>query len=149
MFKGRKGFTIIELLVVIMVIAILVGIAIPRFKGVQDEANISKAKAELKVLQTAVESYYMNQTPNAYPATSTTICASSLNAASPQIVAEVLQDPFRSAAEYVFRRSSNGSYYVIYSYGADRAQDITGIGTTGVLTGTNDDDIYATNGSGF
>ena len=49
---NRRGFTLIELLVVISVIAILVGIAIPRFKGMQDEANQSKAKAELRVLQT-------------------------------------------------------------------------------------------------
>ena len=35
----KRGFTLIELLVVISVIAILVGIAIPRFKGMQDEAH--------------------------------------------------------------------------------------------------------------
>jgi len=148
--KGNiKGFTLIELLVVMSVIAILIGIAIPRFKGMQDEANTSKAKAELRVLQTAVESYYMNQTPNAYPATSTTICATTLNSASPLIVSEVLYDPFRSSTEYRYRRSTNGTYYVIYSYGPDGAQDITGISNAGVLTGTNDDDIYASNGTGF
>lgn len=144
-----KGFTIIELLVVIAIIAILVGIAIPRFKGMQDEANQSKAKAELRVLQSAVESYYMNQTPNAYPPTTTTLCASYLNSASPLIVGEVLYDPFRSSAEYRYRRSGNGEYYVIYSYGPDGSQDITGINNSGVLQGTDDDDIYVTNGTGF
>jgi type II secretion system protein G len=146
---NKRGFTLIELLVVISVIAILVGIAIPRFKGMQDEANESKAKAELRVMQTAVESYYMNQTPNAYPATSTTVCASTLNSASPLVIGEVLYDPFRSSAEYNYIKSSNGTYYVIFSYGPDGAADITGIGTTGVLTGTNDDDIYVSNGTGF
>lgn len=149
MLRSRKGFTIIELLVVIAVIAILVGIAIPRFRGMQDEANQSKAKAELRVLQTALESYYMNQTPNAYPATSTTVCASTLNSASPLIVGEVLYDPFRSSAEYRYYRSSNGDYYVVFSYGPDGAVDITGISDAGVLAGSNDDDIYASNGTGF
>lgn len=149
MLKRKKGFTIIELLVVIAVIAILVGIAIPRFKGMQDEANTSKAKAELRVLQTAVESYYMNQTPNAYPATSTTVCASTLNSASPLIVGEVLYDPFRSSAEYRYILDSNGNYYVVFSYGLDGAADITGINTSGVLQGSNDDDLYVTNGTGF
>jgi hypothetical protein len=37
----------------------------------------------------------------------------------------------------------------VFSYGPDGAADITGIGTTGVLTGASDDDIYATNGTGF
>ncbi len=144
---GKKGFTLIELLVVISVIAILVGIAIPRFKGMQDEANSSKAKAELRVLQTAIESYYMNQTPSAYPATSTTVCASTLNGASPLIVGEPLLDPFESATEYNY--ILNDPYYVVFSTGPDGAADITGISAAGVLAGTNDDDLYATNGTGF
>lgn len=149
MLRRNKGFTIIELLVVISIIAILVGIAIPRFKGMQDEANGSKARAELRVLQTALESYYMNQTPNAYPSTSTTICASTLNSASPLIIGEVLYDPFRSSAEYNYILDTNGNYYVVFSYGPDGAADITGINTSGALQGTDDDDIYATNGTGF
>jgi len=132
---------------VISVIAILVGIAIPRFKGMQDEANASKAKAELRVMQTAIESYYMNQTPNAYPATSTTVCASTLNGASPLIIGEPLLDPFRSSAEYNY--ILNDPYYVAFSTGPDGAADITGISALGVLAGVNDDDIYATNGTGF
>lgn len=149
MLKHGKGFTIIELLVVIAVIAILVGIAIPRFKGMQDEANQSKTKAELRVLQTAIESYYMNQTPNAYPATSTTICATTLNSASPLIIGEVLFDPFRSSAEYRYVLDTNGNYYVVFSYGFDGTADITGINTSGALQGVNDDDVYVTNGTGF
>ena len=145
--SDKKGFTLIELLVVISVIAILVGIAIPRFKGMQDEANESKAKAELRVMQTAIESYYMNQTPNAYPASSTTICATTLNSASPLIIGEPLYDPFESATEYNYIR--NAPYYVAFSTGPDGAADITGISAAGVLAGVNDDDIYVSNGTGF
>ena len=146
----NKGFTLIELLVVISVIAILVGIAVPRFKGMQDEANISKANAELRVLETAVESYYMNQTPNAYPATVTTLCDAYLDSASPLIVSDILTDPFRSGgSEYNYIRSANGEYFVVFSYGPDGAADITGISDAGVLAGTDDDDLYATNGTGF
>lgn len=146
----RKGFTLIELLVVISVIAILVGIAIPRFKGMQDEANISKAQAELRVLQTAIESHYMNATPNAYPATSTTVVASDLDDDSPLIIGEPMVDPFEGGTtEYNYILSSNSLYYVAFSTGPDGAADITGISTAGVLAGTDDDDIYVTNGTGF
>ena len=145
---NKQGFTLIELLVVISVIAILVGIAIPRFKGMQDEANGSKAQAELRVLQTAVESYYMNQS-NTYPATSTTVSASTLNSTSPLIISEPLLDPFRSSAEYNYILSSNGTYYVALSHGPDGAADITGINTSGELQGSDDDDVYVTNGTGF
>ena len=144
----KQGFTLIELLVVISVISILVGIAIPRFRGMQDEANQSKAEAELRVLQTAIESHYMNATPNAYPATSTTVVASDLDDDTPLIIGEALVDPFEGGTtEYNY--ILNDPYYVIFSTGPDSAADITGISAAGVLAGTNDDDIYASNGTGF
>ncbi|MCK5580671.1 MAG: prepilin-type N-terminal cleavage/methylation domain-containing protein [Candidatus Omnitrophica bacterium] len=146
----KKGFTIIELLVVMAVISILIGIAIPRIKGMQDEANITKARAETNTLKTAVESYYINQKPNAYPVSSPTICATTLNSASPLIVSEVLYDPFQvTSTEYNYIKSPNGRYYVMFSVGLDGVADITGIDNAGILLGINDDDIYATNGTGF
>jgi type II secretory pathway pseudopilin PulG len=147
--RPRSGITLTEVLIVTMVISILLGLIIPRFKGVQDDSNIAQAKAELRTLQTAVESYYANQTPNAYPATTTTLCATSINGATPIVVGEVLSDPFQPSGEYEYILSSNGEYFVVFSAGVDRAIDITGINDSGVLQGVNDDDIYATNGSGF
>ena len=141
-----KGFTLIELLIVMAIISILVGIALPRFRGMQDEANIAKAQGELRALKTAIESYYMHV--SAYPATTATICATSLNDASPIIIEDVLTDPFRTGgAEYNY--ILNGRYYVVFSYGVDGAADITGITNVGVLQGTNDDDIFATNGTSW
>ena len=61
----RKGFTIIELLIVIAVISILVGIALPRFRGMREEGLIAQAKGELRTIQTALESYFIHN--NAYP----------------------------------------------------------------------------------
>ena len=146
----KRGFTIIELLVVIAVISILIGIAIPRIKGMQDEANLAKAKAELKTMQTAVESYYINHTPNAYPTTSTTVCVTSLNTASPLIISDVLYDPFlMTSVEYKYIRSAAGRYYVLFSVGLDGIADIIGIDDSGILQGVNDDDVYISNGTGF
>ena len=42
--RRSSGFTLIELLIVVAVISILISIALPRFKGMQDEGNIAKAK---------------------------------------------------------------------------------------------------------
>ena len=46
--KSRKGFTIVELVIVIAVIAILAGVLIPTFSGVVTKANESKALQEAK-----------------------------------------------------------------------------------------------------
>ena len=51
------GFTLIELMIVMAVIAILVGIILPSFKGMKDEAQYSKVLGDLRTLQTAVESF--------------------------------------------------------------------------------------------
>lgn len=142
----RKGFTLIELLIVIMVIAILIGIALPRFRGMQDEANTTKAAAELRTLQSAVESHYIHTNPHAYPAVGAT-WENDLIDDKPQIVGSALLDPFGGSNQYQYQRSNNGLYYVIYSVGPDRAADVTGINDTGVIVGGPDDDIYVSNGT--
>ena len=64
--KRSKAFTLIELLIVMAVIAILIAIAIPSFRGMQTEARQTKAQGDTRVLKIAVESYYKNHT-NTYP----------------------------------------------------------------------------------
>ena len=117
----KKGFTLIELLIVIAVISILIGIALPRFKGMQDEGNIAKAKAELRTLQTAVESYYIHNN-NAYPATGASGLEAALATAVPNIIDFVPTDPFSgSGADYVYvLGGTNNKFYVIYSVGPAR-----------------------------
>jgi len=59
--QDEKGFTLIELLVVILIIGILAAIAIPSFLGQRDKANDSKAKADVRTAQTALETYYTDE----------------------------------------------------------------------------------------
>ena len=56
----KRGFTIIELLIVMAVIAILVGIAIPSFRGMQTEGWRTRAEKDVVTLKIAVETYYKN-----------------------------------------------------------------------------------------
>jgi prepilin-type N-terminal cleavage/methylation domain-containing protein len=148
MMKRIKGFTIIELLMVIAIISILVGVVVPRFQGMQFEANKAKAKGELQTRQTAVESYAINHS-QVYPESTTLLCQTYLNSANPVIVNTLLQDPLAGGDEYLYELSSSGDYYAIYSVGQNGTIDITGVGDDGYLQGTDDDDIYVTNGLGW
>lgn len=148
--KGNgKGFTLVELIIVISVIAILVGIALPRLRGMIDEGNTAKAASELRALQAAVESYYIHNSKT-YPADGSTTWQSVLVASTtrPKLIGSALVDPFStSSAQYSYDKSSNGLYYVIWSVGPDNTADITSVGTDGAISGGPDDDIYVSNGS--
>jgi len=152
----KRGFTLIEILIVIAVIAILAGISLPYMKGMQDEGNTAKAAGELRSLATAVESFYIHNS-RSYPVQTTTVDSawqsdtSSLTTASPTIIKSVLYDPFVAggSTEYRYATSaaSGSQYYVIFSVGPDNTADITGISTAGAIVGGPDDDIYISNGT--
>ncbi|WP_311433064.1 prepilin-type N-terminal cleavage/methylation domain-containing protein [Finegoldia magna] len=56
--KNKKnGFTLLELLVVLAILAILIAIAVPVYKNQKEKAAITAHNANVRVLETAVESY--------------------------------------------------------------------------------------------
>lgn len=54
----KKGFTLVEIIFVLGMIAILLGIAVPSLKGMNDESQISKVGVDLSILKSALDSYY-------------------------------------------------------------------------------------------
>jgi general secretion pathway protein G len=64
--KGR-GFTLVELLVVIVVLAVLAAIVVPRFVGAGERSREAALRSDLKVLRNAVALFYTDT--KAYPAT--------------------------------------------------------------------------------
>jgi prepilin-type N-terminal cleavage/methylation domain-containing protein len=55
--KSGKGFTLIELLIVIAIILILIAIALPNFLEAQQRARVTRAKGNLRSMETAVMSF--------------------------------------------------------------------------------------------
>jgi prepilin-type N-terminal cleavage/methylation domain-containing protein len=58
--KDERGFTLIELMIVIAIIGILAAIAIPQFSAYRQRSYNSAAQSDLRNLATAEEAYYVD-----------------------------------------------------------------------------------------
>src|ERR1041385_5635410 len=68
----RHGFTLIELLIVVAIIAILAAIAVPNFLEAQTRSKVSRVKADMRSIATALESYQVDWNTYPYDGYSTT-----------------------------------------------------------------------------
>ncbi len=65
--KGRKGFTLIELMVVVLIVGILAAVAIPILRGRIDAAKWSEGKAMMGSIATAIRAYHAQVGPTGAP----------------------------------------------------------------------------------
>jgi general secretion pathway protein G len=65
--KNQVGFTLIELMVVIVILGVLAGLIIPRIMGRPEEARRMKARVQIESIETALKLYKLDN--GAYPST--------------------------------------------------------------------------------
>lgn len=107
--SNRKGFTLVELLVVISIIGILSAIAIPKFTSATATARGAKIQADLRTLDSAIQIY--NASAGTYPAALATL--------APNFIATVPAS-LTAGAEWATKTRS-GSAGGDYGMSGDRA----------------------------
>jgi type IV pilus assembly protein PilA len=128
--QAQSGFTIVELLIVVVVIAILAAITIVSYNGITNRANASSAQATASTLQKKIELYSADGPTSQYPK------AMSDLATGPG-VADVTSKSYYTAANSL-KTTANASTAPTASNGSNTVQyQPCGTGTVTALTAVN------------
>ncbi|MGI4791544.1 MAG: type II secretion system major pseudopilin GspG [Janthinobacterium lividum] len=122
--RSRRAFTLIEMLVVILILAILAALIIPRLIGRTSDAKIAKAKSDIATVSSLLQQYRLDS--DRYPTTEEGLNAlrvkpsSAKNWKGPYTTKDIPLDPWGSP--YVYQAPGpDGQDFLVTSYGADNA----------------------------
>ena len=123
--RANQGFTLLEIIVVVAIIAILAAYIAPKVAGRVDDARISKAKSDIRVLESSLELYKLDNF--VYPSTDQGLNSlvnkpsgeNSKNWRDGGYIKKLNKDPWGNEYRYAYP-GSNGEFDV-FSLGADNA----------------------------
>ncbi|HVA76971.1 MAG TPA: type II secretion system major pseudopilin GspG [Candidatus Binataceae bacterium] len=123
--RNQDGFTLIEIMVVIMIIGLLALMVVPRLRGVADRAKTTKAQADIQELKQALDRYYLDN--GSYPTTDQGLAALVSPPTSGRVpnnyeqggyIEKLPADPWGNPYFY----QSDGNTYALKSFGPDGVQ---------------------------
>lgn len=118
--KVQKGFTMIELLVVLVILGLLAGIVGPQFFGKIDSSKVRTAETQVKMLKMALQTYRLDvgKYPTNLADLQTKPSSSSTYWQGPYLDEKVPLDPWNNEYQYRLDSSAEQGFY-LYSFGAD------------------------------
>jgi general secretion pathway protein G len=121
---GSRGFTLIEIMVVVIIIGLLAAVIVPSVIGNVDKARVTKVKQDIQSLETALTLFRLDNAK--YPTTEQGLTALMVRPTDPSIthwreggyLDRVSKDPWGNDYRYEYP-GSHGKAYDLYSLGAD------------------------------
>ncbi len=121
----RQGFTLIEIMVVVVILGILAALIAPNVIGRIDEARVTAARNDIRTIESALQLYRMDNFR--YPSTEEGIDALVNKPDDPDIkwpeggyIQRLPQDPWNRP--YLYLQPGNNGEYDIYTFGRDGEQ---------------------------
>ena len=122
--RGARGFTLIEIMVVVIIIGLLAAFIVPKIVGQVDQAKVSKAKADIRALESALTMYRIDN--SRYPTTDQGLAALTQKPNDPALknwrtggyLDRLSKDPWGNEYQYAYP-GTHGKDYDLYSMGAD------------------------------
>jgi general secretion pathway protein G len=117
------GFTLVELIVVVIIIGLLAGLVLPQFIRQEEKAKLKAAQAQIELLGTALDTYRLDV--GRYPSTEEGLQALRQKPGTvdrwdgPYLKKDLPQDPW--GKPYMYKSPGDHGPYDIVSYGADGA----------------------------
>ncbi len=115
----QQGFTIVELLIVIVVIGILAALVITTFTGIQKRARNTERETDIKALHGQVEAYFAQQ--GRYPTLDNLNTATWRGTEMKGLDEGALQDPKGTAPTLVDTPAANSYAYAVTPAGCDNS----------------------------
>ncbi|MCA8836273.1 MAG: type II secretion system major pseudopilin GspG [Gammaproteobacteria bacterium] len=123
--KRQSGFTLIEILVVIVIIGLLAGIVVPNLVGQVDEAKITTARSNMSSISNALTMYRLKN--GRYPSSDQGLQALTAGDSLKRFMDRIPKDPWDNEYQYI-SPGQNGDYE-LYSFGGDGAAGGTDAGS--------------------
>ena len=118
--KKNSGFSMIELLVVMVILGLLAGLVAPQFFGKVDSSKVRTADTQIKMLKMALQTYRLDV--GQYPASIESLRVKPQNDNGfwdgPYLEESIPLDPWNTPYVYQKDTSAEQGFY-LYSYGAD------------------------------